>query len=292
LPARFNPAPGVYVLSATSLQGLALADINMYDYFRHRSPTARIGHALFVYDVRPIEPPPGWVALCSAPAPPLESSDVAEGFGRNDLRLIYFDCQQAWVIPGNAAQGWIVMPYALAHNKSAFVQRWLDQAGLTFEQKQSFALPPHSIFLASGGGAAPAIQGLHPLSATFGQVAEFLGYALDRTTVHPGESVELLALWRVIGHPPGMLSLMAHLVAPDGHVVANGDGLGVPAENWQPGDMIIQRHVLAVPGDVPSGMYQVQTGVYTLSDLRRLAVTSGGVPSSDHLLLGSVEVKR
>jgi len=36
LPSRFNPAPGVYVLSASSLQGVPLADINTYDYFRHR----------------------------------------------------------------------------------------------------------------------------------------------------------------------------------------------------------------------------------------------------------------
>ena len=291
LPSRFNPAPGVYVLSASSLQGVPLADVNTYDYFRHQTPTARIGHAMFVYDVRPADPLPGWVALCATPTPPLEPADVVSGFGRNDLRLVYFDCQQTWVVPGNSAGGWVVLPFALAHDPAAFARNWLNQGRLIFEQKQSFDLPPHSVFLSPSRGTPPTIKGMVPVSARFGVAAELLGYALDRAIVRRGQSVELLTLWHVIGRPPDNLSVMAHLRTVDGRAIAVGDGLGFTAEQWQAGDMFVQRHRLSVPLDAPPGPVTVQTGLYTLDNLQRLAVSQNGSIIGDSLPLASLRVE-
>ncbi|MBN1889213.1 MAG: glycosyltransferase family 39 protein [Thermoflexales bacterium] len=290
LPARFNPASGVYVISASPLQGLLVADVNSYDYFRHRTPTARIGHALFVYDVRPLVPPPGWAASCAAPAPPLEPADMAQGFGRDDLRLVYFDCQQTWVFPGNSPQGWTVLPYSVTQDKGAFAQRWLEQADLVFTQKQSFARPPHAIFLAPGGETRATLTGAVSLSASVGGTVEFLGYALDRTVARPGQSIELVTLWRVTGQPPGPLSVMAHLVGAEGQAVAVGDGLGFTSEQWQPGDVFAQRHTLTLPPDTPAGTAWVQTGLYTLADIQRLEITQTGQAIGDSLRLAAVDI--
>ena len=49
---RFAPAPGVYVIGASSWQGLRLDNPDTYDWFRRQKPVARIGHSLFVYQVR------------------------------------------------------------------------------------------------------------------------------------------------------------------------------------------------------------------------------------------------
>ena len=289
LPSRFNPAPGVYVLSASSLQGVPLADVNTYDYFRHLEPTARIGYALFVYDIRPVEPQPGWAATCASPAPPLEPADFSAGLGRDDLRQVYFDCTQSWVLPGNSSHGWILMPYALAHDTSAFSARWLSRANLTFEQKQSFEVPPFSISLTSGE-SAEVMQGLSPLSGSFGQTAELSGFRLDRSTIRPGQPVELLTFWRVTGQPPAMLSVMAHLVTQDDRVIAVADGLGFTADQWQEGDILIQRHLLEIPANTPPGILWAQTGLYTLDDIRRLPVTVNGVSAGDSLRLASIKV--
>jgi hypothetical protein len=289
LPARFNPAPGVYVLSASSLQGVPLADINTYDYFRHREPTARIGHALFVYEVQPVQPVPGWVAQCTAPTPLLEPVDIAEGFGRDDLRVIYFDCAQTMVWSGNTPRGWIVLPYALAHDKNVFVSRWLSQASLMFEQKRSFALPPNSIFFTSGEPLS--LGGATSLSAQFGQTAELLAYQIEHSMVRPGQAVELLTFWRVIGQPPAMLSVMAHLVSADGQVIAVGDGLGFTADQWQVGDVFVQRHLFQIPASVTTGTFWAQAGLYTLDNLQRLSVTVNGAAVGDSLRLASLQVK-
>jgi len=145
-------------------------------------PTARIGHALFVYDLRPVQLAPDWVAQCTAPTPQLEPADIAEGFGRDDLRAIYFDCAQTAVWSGNTPRGWVVLPHTVAHDKQAFASRWTGQASLTFEQKQSFALPPYSIFLTPASRCRCAVQ---RRSRQFGQAAELLAYRLDHSTVQP-----------------------------------------------------------------------------------------------------------
>jgi len=51
-------------------------------------------------------------------------------------------------------------------------------------------------------------------------------------------------------------------------MIAGGDGLGVPIESWQPGNVFVQRHALTMPKDGPPGSYWIQTGVYWLDDGR------------------------
>jgi hypothetical protein len=71
LPTRFNPPPGVYVISTTTLQGIFTADPEMYDWFRHREPDARIGHVMLLYRIPEPEEPGNWVAQCLKPVAPL-----------------------------------------------------------------------------------------------------------------------------------------------------------------------------------------------------------------------------
>jgi hypothetical protein len=83
---------------------------------------------------------------------------------------------------------------------------------------------------------------------------------------------------------------MAHLIAQDGRAVAVGDGLGAPIENWQAGDLIVQRHVLEIPPDTAPGTYWVQVGAYTLGDLTRLIIPSAQQDNADRIVLQRLEV--
>jgi Dolichyl-phosphate-mannose-protein mannosyltransferase len=309
LPSRFNPAPGVYVLSANTYQGLVMADVNNYDWFRHRQPDAQIGYAMFVYTVRPLEPAPAWVAQCAAPATPLDEAVLAEGLGRADLRVIYFDCLKSWVWPQGA--GWYVLPYAVARDPASLPSDPLSGAELGFEQRQSFEYPPFSIFLrqsqpdlarlATEGRVAPSdwpptqaqSQGL-PISTstTLSGTLEWLGYTLSQQSIAPGQAVVLTTYWRVVAPPTQPLSILAHMLDAAGRVVVTGDGLGVPVEQWRAGDVIVQRHELAVPKDTPAGQYWVQTGVYSLADGARLPILDRNVVVGDRMLLSPIRVGR
>jgi hypothetical protein len=48
---RDQPEPGIYVISVTNLLGVHFPDHNLYAWFRARSPDAKIGYSLFVYEV-------------------------------------------------------------------------------------------------------------------------------------------------------------------------------------------------------------------------------------------------
>jgi hypothetical protein len=80
---------------------------------------------------------------------------------------------------------------------------------------------------------------------------------------------------------------MLHLVSPDGsHRVA--DGLGVPVDQWEAGDIIVQRHRIELPAGAPKGQYPLQAGAYWLDTLQRWPVAAGG----DILKLPPLRVER
>ncbi len=45
------------MISTTTLQGIFTADPEMYDWFRHREPDARIGHVMLLYRIPEPEEP-------------------------------------------------------------------------------------------------------------------------------------------------------------------------------------------------------------------------------------------
>jgi hypothetical protein len=287
-PSRFDPAPGVYVIGATTLQGVMMAEPDNYEGFRHRQPTARVGHALFVYDVQPRAQAPTWVAQCTAPVAPLDAETITEGFGRSDLRLAYFDCAQSWLLPGGEqSPGWYVLHRDAPLAGDRFVNQWLGHAQLSYEQRENRESPAFSIYeqssvsLGTACAAAPvALDG--PLS--------FRGYAASKPTVRPGDTLEVETCWQVTALPQRPLSLMLHLVAPDGKPIV-ADGLGVPIEQWQVGDVIVQRHRLALPSNMPAGQHQLLAGAYWLDNLQSWPIRSGDQIGTDTLALSSIAVE-
>ena len=304
-PSRFNPPPGEYVISATTLDGIPLADPEMFDWFRQREPDAKIGHVMFVYRVKP-SVPRAWVAQCATPASPLDLPKVVEGFGQSDVRLAYFDCATSWLFPaGGASPGWVV----LARDAPQWNTRWLNLARLSYEQKRTGFAPPFRIYedeghatFPTGGQAriAPTEMSLVEASnrtavdlpVAFENGLTLIGYRLDRPSLKPGETTYLETVWRVDSVPNRLLSIMAHVLGTDGSAVAVGDGLGVPIESWRPGDVFIQRHALTIPKDATPGSYWIQTGVYWLDDaLRERWPVRDTRVIGDRVLLASVKVQ-
>lgn len=296
LPARFNPAPGVYAIGATTLQGVMVVDPDMYSWFRQRQPVARPGTAIFVYQVQESVPRPTWLAQCTDPVEPLTPETVAEGFGRDDLRLAYFDCTQSWLYPtGGQSPGWYVLHHDTALGGSRFIEERLDGARLSYEQRTDRALPAFVIYeqpvVPLGASCPSSRSGFHagdplPLDGPL----SFLGHTVPEGPVRPGETVEVETCWKVTALPQRPLSLMLHLVGPGGTPVVVGDGLGVPIEIWQVGDVIVQRHRLDLPSDAPPGDYALYTGAYWLDTLERWPILVKDKPAGDQIILSPVPV--
>ena len=286
---RYDPAPGVYAISATPLQGVMVADRDLYAWFRHREPVAQPGYGLLVYDVAPRAVEPQWLAQCTVPVAPLTAAAIVDGLGRDDLRVIPFDCTQSWLYPGGgSAPGWYAIHGEMARSDDAFLRAQLTGARLSYEQRRPGALPPFTLYEQPAGAllAAPA-----DAPVAFGALT-FLRYTVaESQALSPGTSFAIETWWRVEAIPERSLSLMLHMVGPGGQPVIVGDGLGVLREVWQVGDVLVQRHALPIPPDAPAGAYTPHVGVYWHDSLERWTVSAGAQIGQDHLVLPAITIK-
>ncbi|MGD1991568.1 MAG: glycosyltransferase family 39 protein [Anaerolineae bacterium] len=307
LPARFNPAPGTYVISASTLRGLKLVDPDMYNWFWHREPDDLVANAMLVYHVPAPDPPPTWLAQCGVPVVPLTREMAAERFGRDDLRQIAFDCTTSWVYPaaGDAA-GWFVLHRQVAAGDDPFIRNWLDLARVSFVQHQGGITPPLVVYEWNPAALAPERAGPvwsapadWPPSQVIAQGDRVTApISLDGPLTFSGydvaeldESIALITYWQVDEQPTAPISIMGHLIDAAGQPLIVGDGLGVPWHQLQPGDLLVQRHDLSLPADLPPGTYWLHTGAYQLETLERFPVLGGDALAADRLLLTTVEVR-
>lgn len=280
LPQRYNPPPGIYAISSTQLQGVVVADPEMFDYFRKLEPVARIGHAMFVYEIAPT-PAIEWVAQCSIPVPPLLTDALREGFGiGEEVPLLTFDCSQSWIVPqGNGR-------YVLSRDPTP---DWapLRHARLAYEQTQTGWVPPYAVYEYNGADPVPSVRAGRAIAV--GTVLTYVGYEAPRLVA--GETAVVETWWRIEAKAHYPLSLMAHLVNSDGAVIAVGDALGVAHDQWLAGSLLIQRHTFAVPFGSAPGPYELWLGAYTLPDVQRLPVLASAGAIEDYLVAGVLEVE-
>ncbi len=261
-----DPAPGVYAIGATVLQGVYTPDVNTYAWFRARQPLARLGHALFLYRVEP-RPAPGWAALCTDAATAFSPDALRAGLGRPDLRAVYVDCSQTWISLAPGLPGLLVLPPGAEAPPGA---------ALDVPARRADGCPLYNLYRLDG-----ALAPDRPLTVTLDGPLDFLGYSL----VWQEDGVELRTFWRVKEVPTRPLSLMGHLLGSDGAPVAIADGMGFPVEQWHPGDLILQRHRLPLPPDAPPGEHILVTGAYWLDTMERWAVRMDGEPAGDQILI-------
>ncbi len=312
--ARFDPAPGWYAIGATTLQGAYTPDVDTFAYFREMTPTARIGHAMFVYHV-PEQPKGQWVAQCATQnaSPPLDADEIKAGFGRSDLRLVQFDCSTSWWYPATDMQGWYVKEnsFEVDTKIDSRPEHWYPTARLIYQPRLDTKLAGiyregSAVLPQSRQTQAVAASGEQLPSQVISQGAkvtapamtsgplQFEGFWLDgnQRVARPGEGTLVFTTWRVTHGADAPLSIMAHLLDAQGRMISGDDGLGVPIETWQTDDVIVQAHYLNIPIDIMPGTYWIETGLYRLDTLERYRILQEGQVVGNRLMLTSIEVTR
>lgn len=261
--APFEPAAGAYAIGATPLEGVYTPDVNTFAWFRTRDPEAVLSHgAAFVYTV-PERPPTQWVAICAAPVPLLTSDFVLQQFDATIARTVLIDCYQTWLYVPESGPGAVVIAPDAAPPWGAA----LALAGRTRE-----GTPAFSVYRVDG--MAP-IDLYRQSAQRLDGPLDFLGANIPADALRPGDTLDIWTVWQVRESAGRLLSLMAHLIGPEGIPIALGDGLGLQIEYWKPGDVIVQRHRLVTPMETVPGTYAVNVGAYWLDPLERWTNTEG-----------------
>lgn len=265
-----NPEPGVYAISASDLQGLLLEDSDVFDWFRRRRPTAKIGYSIFVYEVG--ERLEGqWAAVCYAPLPALEPDRIQDALGSPDLRLVYFDCRSSWVHPAGSSPGWYLIPETT--DAPTVVPAHVSDSQILFQGRRTSRRRGLTLYRGEGAGSRPdrsrASQEFDH-APRFADMARFLGYEMQPIEPIPGEILTLRTYWEVLNRPNAPLSVMAHLVDNRGTAVGIADGLGFTTENWQKGDVFAQAHRFTLPAESDTTGYAFRVGLYRLDTMERV----------------------
>jgi hypothetical protein len=134
-----------------------------------------------------------------------------------------------------------------------------------------------------------------------GDAIRLLGYSLDADRAMPGATIHLTLYWQVLAPLNDNYTVFVHLLGE--HNPSTGgplwaghdsqpDGGHYPTRAWQPGEIILDVHPLAVPSDAPPGDYQIEAGLYLLATMTRLPASdaAGNHLPGDSVLLGVVGV--
>ncbi len=122
-----------------------------------------------------------------------------------------------------------------------------------------------------------------------GDEIRLLGYALPSPAVGTGGSLDLTLYWQAVTQPAADYTVLLHLLDAAGEIWGQGDGPPLagfyPTSFWDPGEVVVDQHTVAVRTDAPPGTYRLATGLYQLSTGRRLVAEEGEL-----IVLAEVEV--
>ena len=172
----------------------------------------------------------------------------------------------------------------------------------------SWALPwleaegPPEVITADNGTELFRVYRLSALPAlpAAAESADFGGLiALNAIATEPaaaGESLPVTLRWTVTAAPPpgAAWSTFVHLEDTSGHRWSQIDQDGYPAEQWQPGEVILERLDVAAPPGLPpseSGLYQLRIGRFDPATGNRLPrLGPGGAFAGASLLSDDVAI--
>lgn len=251
----FDPAPGIYAISATNLQGVLFDDHDQFAWFRDRRPLAKIGYSIFVFEVSP-RGTPAHIMLSSVQLDEIEASDYAL-LDTNQVTPHWFDPAESLLIPPGDNVWWALShqaksnPIWISYMESSF-RPAVVSTGYTL-YKRVKALQPVDIF---GSPTSPIAR----FRNGSGQIM-LTGVISVTKAAEPGGEIRLLTTWKQQASPQPV-KIFVHAISSDGEIATQWDGLGAAWEGWREEDVLVQTHRLPLSGDVPISTYQVSVGLY------------------------------
>jgi 4-amino-4-deoxy-L-arabinose transferase-like glycosyltransferase len=214
-----------------------------------------------------------------------------------------FDGRQGSVFPAPGRAATIIVLLREDQETPAILERVRPDAVNVWNLADDRGRPYALAYRLPASDKPAQLAGVEGLSevASFGEAIRLLGFSVESPTAAPGDRVELTLFWEALAPLDEDYTVFAHLLgeynpATQGPVWtghdSQPDGGHYPTSSWKPGEIVLDVHHLAIPGDAPPGVYQLEVGVYLLATMSRLPATdSAGEPLPDGAaLLGAVKV--
>jgi hypothetical protein len=200
--------------------------------------------------------------------------------------------------PDEPSLRWIVgigVQYVIVHRAQLTPEElaWLDA------QVGQYA---DGLALAQSFGDDQVYQVLQPLTGAptargwrVGPAIAWLGYWTFPATMQAGQEMALRFFWQRRGDITQDYVVRTDVLDHTGRVVlqrAEAPVYGTRATStWQPDEVIMDRHDIQLPSDLPAGQYEIRAGLFLSSTHESLPIsTLEGVPLGEQLSLGRLTV--
>ncbi len=133
-----------------------------------------------------------------------------------------------------------------------------------------------------------------PLTEQFGESIRLVGARLPQTGAR-GESLSVHLYWQTEQSVASPYIAFVHVLDETGQLIAQYDsvpGQGQrPVPGWLGGEVVEDRHDVAIPIDVAPGVYCVIVGLYDADSGIRLPVSNSSEKNEDAVYIGHVEIQ-
>ena len=149
----------------------------------------------------------------------------------------------------------------------------------------------------TGGQADDLQDGDHripiPVHIQFADNVTLAGYSFSSRTPVAGEEMIVTLYWTATGAVTESYTVFAHLLTDSFEMFGGADlEPSPPTEGWAAGETVATVHQFTVPPNARPGLYQMEIGLYTRPDFRRLRVLDRINPAAaDRLLLGPLRIE-
>lgn len=132
-----------------------------------------------------------------------------------------------------------------------------------------------------------------PVNVQFADNVTLAGYRFSTRTPVPGQDMTVSLFWTATGPVAEAYTVFAHLLTESFEMFGGADlEPPTPTQEWSAGEAVETVHTFTVPSDARSGLYQIEVGLYTRPDFRRLRVLDRINPAQeDRLLLGPLRIE-
>lgn len=136
---------------------------------------------------------------------------------------------------------------------------------------------------------------LPPGATNFADQIALLALDLPQTQLQPGGQLPLTLTWQSLAPMDENYTVFIQVLNAQDQIVGQIDTWPqqgtYPTGQWQPGEVVIDRHVVQLQGELPPGAYRLHVGWYLLGTLQRLPVLDeAGQPIDDKVVVTGLSV--
>jgi len=132
-----------------------------------------------------------------------------------------------------------------------------------------------------------------PIHVQFADNVVLAAYRFSNRQPVPGEEMIVTLYWTASGPVAETYTVFAHLLTEGFKMHGGADLNPAPStDEWIAGETVATVHTFTVPPDAPRGLYQMEIGLYTRPDFRRLRVLDRINPAEeDRILIGPLRIE-